>query len=313
MNPGQPRLLIPLPVLLGLAVWFGTVLLSEPGWAGALSLLAPLVAVPLALTLLEAPREIRWAFALAASLLAPTYGWQRGVVAAGFTLPWLMLCLCHAFAELLRLPKRCDFVAVLMRGYLVVGAVWLLLARLGARPLGFEDVIVHATAVHFHYAGFVLPTLLLRLAHADRQRATRCSLVGVLAGMPLVAAGITLTVWQIHWLESAATLFMAASCWLAAWQQGRFACVVRRGLPRALLLASSASLAVAMVFACLYAGGRLLNALWLDIPFMLRFHGGLQVFGFALPGLVAWTIIDRDAGAQSPRVATCEPTAAGVN
>src|SRR6266496_5090429 len=313
MNLSNPRLVFPLPALLGLAAWVGTVVFLDPGWVGALFLLAPLVAVSLALTLLETPSGIRWLFALGAVLLVPAYGWERGVVAAGFTMPWLLVCAGCAVAELLRLPRRRDFAAVLMRGYLVVGASWLALARLGTRPLEFEDVIVHATAVHFHYAGFVLPALLVWLARADRQKRTRWALAGVLAGMPLVAAGITLTVWQIHWLESAATVFMAVSCWLAAWQQGRFAWTVQGALTRGLLLVSSGSLAVAMVLACLYAGGRLFGAAWLDIPFMLRFHGGLQVFGFALPGLVGWSIMDHASEPADPRVAKRGLTASRVN
>ena len=41
--------------------------------------------------------------------------------------------------------------------YLPIGAGWLVLYRLGVRPLGFADVIVLLTGVHFHYTGFVLP------------------------------------------------------------------------------------------------------------------------------------------------------------
>ena len=63
-------------------------------------------------------------------------------------------------------------------------------ARAGLRPLGFPDVIVLMTAVDFHYAGFAL----LVLAGARRRvrgpaAGGRC--LGAVAGVPLVAAGIT--------------------------------------------------------------------------------------------------------------------------
>jgi hypothetical protein len=222
-------------------------------------------------------------------------------MAAGLTLPWLMMCTGLAFNELRHWPKRRDTVTLLMCGYLTVGTGWLFMARWGLRPLGFEDVIVHATAMHFHFAGFILPMLLSRLAYVDQTSATRWALGGVLAGMPLVAAGITLTVWHLHWLESAATWFLASACWLAAWRQAKYAWRLTQPAPKTMLLVSSASLTIAMMLASLYALGQLLDTRWLDIPFMLRFHGGLQVFGFALPALLAWRISDVHIIRSGPR------------
>ena len=43
--------------------------------------------------------------------------------------------------------------------YLAVGGTWTVIARAGLRPLGFPDLIVLLTAVHFHYAGFALLVL----------------------------------------------------------------------------------------------------------------------------------------------------------
>lgn len=280
------------PAMLGGIVWLGAVAVVQPDWAAALLLAAPLVAAPLALASWRIADRTRWLFFTGAVLLIPAYACEAGAIAAACTLPWLLLCAGFALEELCHWPQRREPAVALMRAYLAVGAGWLLLARLGARPLGFEDVIVHATAVHFHYAGFILPALLLRLTRADGSPLTRWALGGVLAGVPLVAAGITLTVWQIYWLESGATLFLATACWLAAWQQGRFALCVRRKLEQGLLLVSSAALGAAMVFACLYALGRLTGTPWLDISFMVRFHGSLQVFGFALPALAAWRLVD---------------------
>ena len=51
--------------------------------------------------------------------------------------------------------------------YLAVGGVWTVIARAGLRPLGFPDLIVLLTAVHFHYAGFALPVLAGLVARAS--------------------------------------------------------------------------------------------------------------------------------------------------
>ena len=56
------------------------------------------------------------------------------------------------------------------------------------------------------------------------------------------------------------------------------------------MLLSSAGLIVAMSLALTYATGNYLDLSWLDVDLMIRTHGPIQVFGFALPGVVAWSI-----------------------
>jgi len=160
--------------LAGAVAWCGLMAVQPPGWAQGLFLLAPLVAVPLTLPLFGASGKIQIAFTASAFLLIPAFVLERGVPAAACTVPWLLLCVGLAVVECARW-RRLDLGRVFTAGYLAVGAGWLLLARLGARPLGFEDVIVQATAVHFHYAGFVLPVVMRRLADTDNRRLTRWS------------------------------------------------------------------------------------------------------------------------------------------
>ncbi|MCI0685525.1 MAG: YndJ family protein [Gemmataceae bacterium] len=290
--------------LAGAALWSGLMIVQPPGWAGGLFLLAPLVALPLALPLLGLPLGLPsralFAFAAGAGFLIPAFIVNRGVIAASFTAPWLVMCAGLAAVECVRWRHEREPARVLIAGYLAVGAGWLSLARLGARPLGFDDVIVQATAVHFHYAGFALPVVVGCLARADNRGATKAAFWGILLGVPLVAAGITLTVWRIHALELAATIMLASACWIAAWQQGAFAWRRRRNGARWLLMLSSLSLAGAMLLAVIYALGQFAGVEWLDIPFMLRFHGCAQVFGFALPALAAWHAVPGDHLMLSP-------------
>jgi hypothetical protein len=173
---------------------------------------------------------------------------------------------------------------------LIVGAGWLVLARLGERPLDYAHAIVHATAVHFHYAGFVLPILALQWLR-DRPSIHRyLVLAGVLTGVPMVAAGITLSAFGIHWPELIAVWFFVAVCgWFAVTQLEHAQDQADR-IIRWLLVVSSLSLILAMTLAFLYATGNYWRLEWLDIPLMLRTHGPIQVFGFALPCVIAWTM-----------------------
>jgi hypothetical protein len=105
--------------------------------------------------------------------------------------------------------------------------------------------------------------------------------------MPLVAAGITLSVWERRELELSATWFLTTACLVAAWRQLHWASRLR---PAAswLMRVAAASLALAMTLAAVYALGMFLGTPWLTIPWMLRTHGVLQALGFTLPTLVAW-------------------------
>ena len=82
--------------------------------------------------------------------------------------------------------------------FLPVGASWLVMSRLGIQAFGFGDTIVLLTAVHFHFAGFAAPLLAALTAYHLRsshnvQRLLVVSVACIIAGTPLVAAGITVS------------------------------------------------------------------------------------------------------------------------
>jgi peptidoglycan biosynthesis protein MviN/MurJ (putative lipid II flippase) len=111
-------------------------------------------------------------------------------------------------------------------------------------------------------------------------------LIGLLAGMPLVATGITLSQFGVHWCETVAACVFSATCVWFALEQARFGLAARRPL----LIVASASLIAAMTLATLYALRHYWAIEWISIDFMIRAHGPIQVFGFALPGVVAWVV-----------------------
>ncbi len=270
--------------LAGVLIWLPTMVWLKPGWSPALLAFGPLVLYPLLLDMLGECSLRRLALPAFLPALA-SYALEQGTIAGALALPWL------AFAIVLFLRNattRTISINVVITGYLIVGAGWLVLARLGERPLEYEHAIVHATAVHFHYAGFVLPILALNWLHAAPSRFRYVVLTALLLGVPLVAAGITLSAFQIHWPELIAVWFFAAACIVFAVAQIRLAA-------HWLLVISSASLIAAMCLALVYGTRNYLPADWLDIPLMLRTHGPIQVFGFALPGALAWAMMNEKA------------------
>ena len=148
-----------------------------------LFLIAPLFLVPFGWRLLavatpgsEPPRLAMRAALPAALLLTLSFMSPAGLAAAALSLPWLGLTGFVALAagvRLLRDPARfrpsvrhATDAAV---AFLAVGATFAAIDRLGLRLFGFSSEILLLTAVHFHFAGFVLP-LAGALAYARRPR-----------------------------------------------------------------------------------------------------------------------------------------------
>jgi hypothetical protein len=303
----------------GSLVWlllFAIPLSADATTAGIerLLLLAVLVVTPLALPLAgPADRAGRkalpyWAAVrgqpFAAALVVICFLLPAGVLAGLLAAGWLLVTGCVAAYGLVRLLSRgnlradelCIDAGLL---YLPVGAVWLLSARLGLNPLGFDDTIVILTAVHFHYAGFAAPLLAGlagRLIAATRPAAWglfRPVAGGVIAGIALVAMGITLARFTPV-LEAFAAVAFAASL------LGLVALVLFVVIPatadrtvQVLLAASSVSLVVTMVLAGGYAIGRFVKTPIVGIPQMVQIHGWLNALGFVLCGLLAWTLRTR--------------------
>lgn len=302
----------------GLAGWLVFVVLrAGPDlrgemWTLAWLLFAVLVLVPLAIELFREPsddpvvvRAFTWLerLQLPAALALGVACWLPAGLAAGVaTLPWLAVTVGFAGIGVrrLRLGLRrdldglCRDVALI---FALVGATWALLDRSGLRPLGFDAAIVALTAVHFHYAGFLLP-LFAGLVQAQLffLRLASRAVVGVILGVPAVALGITVT--QLKWgtsLESAAGCGLALAGMIVATLQVRIASDGRQRVStRALLAVSGIALFISMVLAASYAlrGTQLLPAL--ALPQMRLLHGGLNALGFGLAGVLAWRGMARE-------------------
>lgn len=286
-------------------------------WLQALLLFAALVLVPLALELLvetDAPAKAQRLFnaavalQLPAALLLVAACWlEPDTIAAALALPWVAFTGLLAVVAVMRarhggLKRELHLLAAdAAMIFSAIGGAWTLADRAGFRPLDFDAMIVALTAVHFHYAGLLLP-LVAGLAQRElwMSRLAARAVVGSVLGVPAVALGITATQWG--WTPA---IEAGAGCGLALAGMAVAVLHVRLALEakwpaaaRVLLGIAGASLFFGMVLAALYATRAVTaQAPWLGIPQMQAIHGSVNAFGFALCGLLGWRIAARSGRA----------------
>ncbi len=323
------RAIVGLIVFALAAVWQVPHLL-HPAWAHALLQLAALVLAPLLFDLVadetDDARTRRFIGALrtlqlpAALLLVIACALSPGIAALAAASGWIVVLLGLAFVGARRLlrhggPSLPDLCRALGMVYAAVGALWLAADRVGLRPLGFDEAIVLLTAVHFHYAGLLLP-IVAGLALEARRRAGRegplDAMTGwaVIAGVPGVAVGITVAQLGMgRAVEAVAAIVMACGGAGVAWLQLRLALRVeangpvaetgRRLWARCLWVMSSSSLLAGMALAALYGLRFFFQPWpWLDVPWMRALHGSINALGFASTSVIGWWLARPTASAK---------------
>jgi hypothetical protein len=301
----------------GAVAWLAAVLLGGLGPIDRALALAPLVLVPLGLgvglsgTTDRRTRRlravaVRWqpvgALALLASLLWPGAGWVAALLAS----PWLLVTGLLGLTALARIEQRgpwplAETAVDAGLAYVSVGAVALVLVHLGI-TLWFDPVIVRLTAVHFHYAGFVLPVATgLAGRSVDTGRGYRTLAAVVLVGPALVAVGISFSP-VVEVLAVAG--FTAAVAALGGYVVVRV--VPTRPRVQALVLAASAlALPVSMLLALGYAVTVFTGIEFgLGIGTMVALHGSLNAFGFGLLAMIGWRLAVPDPGEPSTPTGT---------
>ena len=266
---------------------------------------APFV-VCLALALEPEFRRKAWIWLGGACLFA--LGVMSEGAAPWVCFPWLILAILNAGQSLLAFSRKSERglpgLAVLASDlYLPVGAVWALFDQFHFQPLGFSGIIVLLTGVHFHYAGFALPRLTgLWLARQKGGFVFQLSTWGVIAGVPLVAVGITTSQMQMSpAIELVAVTVLAFSAFTVSLGQASWALRSPPSLPaasRVLFGAGGVCLAGGMVLATIYGWRSVFPVAWATIPAMYAIHGTLNSLGFCLPGFLAWHLLAR--GSRQP-------------
>lgn len=294
---------------LGACCWIGVLVVTRPRptdvtWGHALLLLGPLVLVPMGSAI--AGTRVGWrswsvldlAQLPAAVLLAIAYQLPQGKTAFLLALPWWGLGAANALnagwflarRENRTWPRTAIAVAFLN---LIVGGAWAAADRFGYRPLDFDPVIVLLTAIHFHHAGFALP-LLTGLAATGRFG--RVLSAATIAGVPLVAGGITMTQLQGGaWMETAAAILLALTSLGTAALYLRLGRTSRTAAARWLWLTAGLALAFGMLLAAMYGLRFVLPMEWLNIPTMRALHGTANALGFAFAGFLGWLTAEKQS------------------
>ncbi|UOQ44432.1 YndJ family protein [Halobacillus salinarum] len=174
--------------------------------------------------------------------------------------------------------------------YIAVGGGWLVLSSGGfADFLPYQEPIIQLTAIHFHYAAFVLPLVtgfFGRYLYASRKSLGRAYTVlacGIMAGPFLVAIGLD----QGPPLEVVTVgVYVILLAWLCSWWL-----IIARDLTqwsKVGLRLASVLLLMTMGFSFAYSLGLLMETYWLGIGGMLKWHGAVNSFCFSLLAVLAW-------------------------
>lgn len=274
--------------LVGAVAFAAYLMPSSPediSWVRMILVIAPTLLLPLWLRVFLG----KYTFGLLISgwALGLSYCWSPGVIAGSLAVIWLLYTLWLAYFSLwAKSNSECSLSSWSGKAaflFLPIGAAWAWADRLGWQPMGFQSTIVLLTAVHFHYAGFLLLSLVDQyLLPSDRpwHKGLDLSLV---AGVPLVAIGITLTEWNgPPWVETfaatvmalsglgAGTLFMAEGWKNSAAWYGKT------------MIIGSLCLGGGMFLAIAYGWRPYVALPWLDIPWMYAVHGSLNASGIVL-------------------------------
>lgn len=278
-------------------VWLAAVLMlvfEDSVFVKALLLFSPLVLLPLWYGTKRPRQKLEYA---AAMTMAGSFSFLStpGIQAALLAVPWLvarLFVLKDMAMEWRRtgMPSAataCEQAATI---FPAIGAAWLVAHRANWTPWNFDPLIVLLTAAHFHHAGFTLPLMAGLNAKAAPGRWPRFSCVAVLAGVPLVAAGITCTHFGVlRFVEPFGVAVLVLGALGVAVSQVRRGLEKGRGmLVRAGFVVSGAALLVAMILAMGFGLRQVFPNLALTMPQMWMIHGSLNAFGFGLCGLWAW-------------------------
>ncbi len=276
----------------GLLAWLALVALRFPAsafsqtYVEAILLAGPFVVVPLGFKILKIP------FGLAGLGCAVVFGlsffFPPGFLSGIMVFPWwlfVLVRLWHSWSGKAKAGLPNPFIPLLM---LAVGATWSLACRRGWQPFGFEPIMVLLTAVHFHYAGFVLITLAQVLSR--RNKVARRLSYYLAAGMALVALGITTTHFGGPvWIETAAVTFLVLGGFTSGGLLLKRAFYPGKTWVKCLFGLAGCCIVLGMALAFLYGWRHFFPVPMLSIPWMYAVHGTLNSLGFSLPALIGFS------------------------
>lgn len=291
--------------ILPVIVWGVLLFLSGPEfiqnqWECLLVMFAALVLVPKGLLLMQvkySPWYPLSAVGLCAAYLLDAQGLGHTDLLA---LPYLLYAAWLTLREATEwwfLPQKQlrDLVRVFALGYWATGAFWAFCFLSAFQPIGFDPVIVSLTAAHFHVAGFVLAVVVWCLLAENSGKFNRLLGWGVLAGMPLVATGITLSKLGFPgWIEMVSGVAFVVVALAVVYQHIRlYNSQLYSKNSRNAWLIGSLCLLIGGALAAMYALRFAFPMAFFTIPNMKTWHGTLNALGFGWLVLTGWEIQQR--------------------
>jgi len=284
----------------GLFFWLITLLwhwpfgLEQVAWVELLLLLHVLLLARFALHTDDRSRSINWelTYALAATAFGVAYWLPKGWLAATLVTPWLIFVVAENRRLWQAAPLSFHPLDLLRKAaylFWIVGIAWAFADRLGWRPLGFSPTLVLLTAVHFHYAGLLLPLIAHWALEKSSSSQSKLLALALIFGIPMVAIGITSTkLGGPFWIETLAATWMGLAGMALAFLHVVALKFYKDFFIKMALFVGASALLVAMLLAIAYGWNPILGWTWLTIPWMYAVHGSLNAFGVGIALLGAW-------------------------
>ncbi len=217
---------------------------------------------------------------------AAVYAQLGAAFCVAISAPYLLFELGRVLAELRHFRMVValrEGISLLRELYGFVGALWLLCFQAGVPLLGYEPTMVLLTAIHFHFAGWLVLGFAAKMPEcwAGSGRWRRFMLYGLALTPAVIGAGIHLS----SALETIGVLFFAAS--LFAFAHCLALSVRRDGWSGRLRGISAFTIFFSIVLALLWNLSIQFPLLWggplLTLRAMAYIHGSLNIWGFATP------------------------------
>ncbi len=295
---------------LGLVLWLllvldsGSMIHRPEAWIGVLVGFSTLVLMPGSAELwsrgsqssLRLSIELIAAFVLVGAILSNPEKLDP-LSKTALAIPWLILRTLSALDAVADFSQNgaggaARLLILAARAFPAIGAAWLVAWCAGWMPFGFSPLIVLLTGAHFHHAGFTLPLIAGLTA---RHRPSLLSLTAcrlILAGVPLVAVGITCTHFRVAlWMEPVAVTILVLGALSAGFLQIRLAFdATLSSCARLCLGMAGISLLAAMLLAAGFGLRLWFPHLALPMDQMWMVHGSLNALGFGGFGLAGWML-----------------------
>lgn len=225
---------------------------------------------------------------------ALSFAFPSGLLAGAFSLGWLFMTCLIGLYGLLRFLERGfslleEFCIDIGYMYLPLGGFWFTVHRFGMDIGHFGSIITLLTVAHFHFSFLSVPIFTGLSGRMLKKTKTfkTIAVINVISPL-LIAIGITFS----RAFELTAVLVFVISLVMYIYYYVYLALnVINSMFVRLLLLISSLSLLITIIFAALYGIGRGLGVKIVSISTMVAVHGTGNAFGFVLFGILAWSMI----------------------